>query len=284
MRKLILIAFLFVAFAAGAQTFVPTGSCKAVFTYSVNPLIDTLAPATSINFLDMSDGNIVSWNWDFGDGVFDYLHSNAIHTFLLPGTYYSKVFVNTGDPDSCSAFDFAQIIVMEEPTIDIPGFFTPNADGYNDYFYVKSTGMINLNVKIYDQWGGRIYEITDTDGKWDGLTNGGKDAPEGTYYYYLEATAQDNKTYYREGSVFLIRDDVEIYPNPAGEFLNINLNNRFSGEISYDILTAYGVKIQSESLNAIENIKIYISGLSRGFYILRVYNDEQQVYTSFIKR
>jgi uncharacterized protein (TIGR02145 family)/gliding motility-associated-like protein len=222
--------------------------------------------------------------WDFGDGQMDYVHKSTSHVYDSAGTYYSKVFVNTGDPDSCTAFDFAIIQVFENPTLEIPDFFTPNADGFNDYFYVKSTGMQAMNVKIYDPWGDFIYEIKDVEGKWDGMTEQGKEAPEGTYYYYLAATALDKEILERKGSVLLIRDEINAYPNPAIESLNINLNGTMSGNIRVDILNVQGVRIRSGSMNASNEVKIDISGLPHGFYILKMDDNKNQRYTSFIKR
>jgi uncharacterized protein (TIGR02145 family)/gliding motility-associated-like protein len=222
--------------------------------------------------------------WDFGDGSADSTHSTISHTYNLPGTYYSEVFASSGYPDSCLAFDYIQINVDEEPTIDVPNFFTPNDDGFNDFFLVKSNGMKSMIVEIFDRWGNRIFEITEVDGKWDGLTHGGKEAPEGTYFYYLEAFSQNGNSFQRDGSVFLIRDEVEIYPIPAGNVLNMNLKNKFSGPVEIDIFSVHGMKIRSESFPESETIKIDISDLPGGSYALRIYNSDNQVYTNFIKR
>jgi PKD repeat protein len=48
-----------------------TGSettCQARFKYEVNYDVMTLLPATAINFYDRSEGDVVEWFWDFGDG------------------------------------------------------------------------------------------------------------------------------------------------------------------------------------------------------------------------
>ncbi len=67
MKRLILLFFLIFSLTAGAQDFFTTGSCKAGFTFKVNPNIFTLVPATAIDFSDTSEGKVIAWFWDFGD-------------------------------------------------------------------------------------------------------------------------------------------------------------------------------------------------------------------------
>jgi gliding motility-associated-like protein len=40
----------------------------------------------------------------------------------------------------------------------IPTVFSPNDDGDNDYFYPSIIGGSSYNMKIYDRWGGLVYD------------------------------------------------------------------------------------------------------------------------------
>ncbi|WP_367174942.1 T9SS type B sorting domain-containing protein [Flavobacterium sp.] len=54
-----------------------------------------------------------------------------------------------------------------------PKFFTPNADGYNDKWYVKnSENEPELNIYIFDRYGKLITNILSNTPGWDGTLNG----------------------------------------------------------------------------------------------------------------
>lgn len=67
-------------------------NCSASF-YTVADSSNSL----SINFQDISVGNMSSWSWDFGDGAFSYLQ-NPTHVYNEPGIY--NVCLSIASPDS----------------------------------------------------------------------------------------------------------------------------------------------------------------------------------------
>jgi uncharacterized repeat protein (TIGR01451 family)/gliding motility-associated-like protein len=90
----------------------------------------------------------------------------------------------------------------ETPPLDstaiIPGGFSPNNDGVGDTFFIpgiSKTGRA-ASIYIYNRWGVLVYKNEDY-GKsegWNGKANNGivllsdgKDVPDGTYYYVIEA-------------------------------------------------------------------------------------------------
>ncbi len=70
--------------------------------------------------------------------------------------------------------------------------FSPNNDGVNDYWEIDNINAeVNRNneVKIFNRWGNVIQTFNNYDNVssvWDGKTDKGKDATEGTYYYTVE--------------------------------------------------------------------------------------------------
>lgn len=70
------------------------------------------------------------------------------------------------------------------PTL-IPTAFTPNGDGLNDYFEIKSSQRLQvIRVDIFNRWGELIFEGKDGDVKWDG-TFKGKKVEVGSYFYNI---------------------------------------------------------------------------------------------------
>jgi gliding motility-associated-like protein len=87
----------------------------------------------------------------------------------------------------------------------VPNIFTPNKDGINDLFFINTKYVNTLNVLIYNRWGQKICELTNTSQTWDGRTTKGEQCSEGTYYYVLEAKDVLGKEYKQRGFITLIR-------------------------------------------------------------------------------
>ena len=84
--------------------------------------------------------------------------------------------------------------------ITVPNVFTPNGDGYNDYFAVKNlpeNGCVEQfkSVEIANRWGQKVFTSVDPKFRWFG-TN----APTGTYYYLIQTSKRSFK-----GPLALIR-------------------------------------------------------------------------------
>lgn len=70
-------------------------------------------------------------------------------------------------------------------SIFIPDGFTPNGDGYNDYFTVIHPSNTTIDLQIVNRWGNVVYASKEYKNDWDGKGTGnflGKELPNGTYY------------------------------------------------------------------------------------------------------
>jgi hypothetical protein len=65
--------------------------------------------------------------------------------------------------------------------------------------------------------------------------------------------------------------DVELYPNPANEYLNIKLKNSNLKNVQFEIYNVIGNKLEIEfdAVNS-ENYKISVKDFSSGYYLLIV--------------
>lgn len=90
--------------------------------------------------------------------------------------------------------------------IDIPNAFSPNGDGINEIFRVKSTttGITEFRAIIYNRWGQKLYEWTDLNGGWDGTFNGSP-VKQGTYFVLIKAKGSDGQTHTIKRDVNLLR-------------------------------------------------------------------------------
>ena len=100
-------------------------------------------------------------------------------------------------------------VVVDIPCFNftIPNVFTPNNAGHlgvDNVFYINAANLDAWSITIYDRWGKEMYKSSNPNDYWTGTTEGGGNAPDGVYYYIINATCQGN-SYKKDGFVQLIR-------------------------------------------------------------------------------
>jgi len=107
----------------------------------------------------------------------NYQTSNVFSN-LLPGIY--TVYVK--DKNGCG------IVPKEVSVLGIPNYFTPNNDGYNDYWNIDGVNQ-NFNatstIHIFDRHGKLLKQISPLSQGWDGKFNG-QNVPSEDYWYVIK--------------------------------------------------------------------------------------------------
>ncbi len=68
----------------------------------------------------------------------------------------------------------------------VMNLFTPNGDGYNDYWVINSKDItFPIKVNIYNRFGKLVYRSDNYQNDWNGYYNGNI-LPKGTYYYIIK--------------------------------------------------------------------------------------------------
>jgi gliding motility-associated-like protein len=100
----------------------------------------------------------------------------------------------------------AQIKVVKTCYIAVPGAFTPNGDGFNDYLYpLNAYKADDLTFNIYNRLGQLVFHSTEKFKKWDGRINGQLQST-GAYVWTLQYTNHDTgKKIFLKGSSLLVR-------------------------------------------------------------------------------
>ncbi|MEY3984284.1 MAG: hypothetical protein RL160_1843 [Bacteroidota bacterium] len=102
--------------------------------------------------------------------------SDSVILVSQSGTYSVDVTNPCG-----TASDAVNVLLQENIcNLFIPTAFTPNRDGFNEFFEITGKDITPISLKIYNRWGQKVYENTDSEFRWDG-TYGGKVCMPETY-------------------------------------------------------------------------------------------------------
>ena len=153
---------------------------------------------SDILFRDNSNEEVLISEWNLGDSTIIYDELSFWHTYADTGTYTIKYYIT--NIYGCTDSVINQLTINPVCSVFIPDAFTPNDDGDNDYFYPSIIGENSYNIKIYNRWGGIIYD-EDND-RWNGLINNNP-VPNGIYAYSISVLDFNNRLFIYKGFVNL---------------------------------------------------------------------------------
>ncbi len=110
-------------------------------------------------------------------------------TFISELSYGTTVLKWTIENGACSDYDDVSISIGD---LKIPNGFSPNDDGFNDFFEIPGIDSYQNKVSVFNRWGKLIFEMEQYNNTWDGKNNNGKLLPDDTYFYVIEL---NGKTY-----------------------------------------------------------------------------------------
>lgn len=169
----------------------PLIGCDLGFDTTITNLFDAIENISN----DVNNEDISFYN-SLDDLV---QQSNAI---LIPETYQNisnpqTIFIRIENTPCYDIYQF-EIIVDNCPPI-VPQGFSPNNDGYNDWFNIQGLYDVfeNHELLIYNRYGTLIFK-GNNNLKWDGtanqgLNNQGDLLPIGTYFYVLNLNDKNYK-------------------------------------------------------------------------------------------
>jgi gliding motility-associated-like protein len=166
----------------------------------------TDAPLT-VRFINESL-NGASYQWVYLDTVGGVLETETTYdletvtgfTYINADKYYYPYMISTSEEQCTDTFRILEGIHVVRSQLKIPNVFTPNGDGTNDYFVFKHQSLKTCRVTIVDRTGKVVYrrkidDIYSWDG-WDGnIHDSNRKAPEGQYYFVVEALGYDGHEY-----------------------------------------------------------------------------------------
>ena len=154
-------------------------------TRTISVTTSVIAGIQSVDVVDMADINTITvvvngfgdYQYSIDDINGPYQDSNIFNNVPM-GMH--DVFIR--DVNGCGIVGPITVAVL-----GIPQYFTPNGDGYNDYWNVKgvSSNSNSLSrILIFDRFGKLLKQLSATGQGWDGTFNG-KPMPADDYWYNI---------------------------------------------------------------------------------------------------
>jgi gliding motility-associated-like protein len=116
---------------------------------------------------------------------------------------------NAVDLFGCDQVDSLLAVARDDdPNLQIPNVFTPNADGFNDVFEIQGDELVYFELEIFDRWGRLVHSTNEIYGTWDGsYTEGsGSEGGEDTFMYILKyRDLCDLETQVKTGDLQILR-------------------------------------------------------------------------------
>ena len=144
----------------------------------------------------------IKFLWNFEDAFYDSTRNTIRYQFNdIEKTYRVCLSVT----DSLGCVDSSCVVIPASfVKFELYNSFSPNNDGFNDRFVVKSNGRdLQYSLMIFNRWGAKVYQAekawtNDPDLYWNGrVMNSGPECPSGSYFaiyhLYLEGPDKDPK-------------------------------------------------------------------------------------------
>jgi gliding motility-associated-like protein len=154
-------------------------------TRTITVRASDIAKITNVNIVDLADSNSITISvTGTGDYVYALDDENGsyqqenIFTNVNAGIHI--VFVK--DLNGCG------VVPKEVAVLGIPNYFTPNEDGFNDYWNIKGVNVTfnsKTTIHIFDQYGKLVKQISPLDQGWNGTFNG-QQMPATDYWYSIK--------------------------------------------------------------------------------------------------
>ena len=266
-----------------------SNECQALFWFEENR---NNPYELQFNDISYAEGSILQWYWDFGDGESSYLQ-NPNHTYSSEDTYDVKLSILT--EDMCEN-DFTMRIKIDEDTTyceDCHALFYPIISGKTVHFF-----DLTRVEPVWWHWNfgeGNSSDMQNPSYTFDELgvhrvafsTGNGSCANSLLMDIYLEQKGSSAKMSYAiPYSMVSISNPksikFNIFPNPAIDFININLPENTKGIISIYNSSAQLILETNFEKNEISK-QINIAKLQSGLYIIKLQSAQNIGVHKFVK-
>lgn len=169
---------------------------------TVNALSDQTVPPGTTVLISANSPNNVTYHWTPSTNLS--CDSCAQTDAIVQNSIIYTV--TATDENQCKANATVKLQVISDcdlKYIYIPNSFSPNGDGINDIFKVRSTILQSMHLEIYNRWGNKVFESDDINKGWDGTYKGKIDQVEVYAYYFIGECIQGEKVTLKGNITFI---------------------------------------------------------------------------------
>ena len=154
-----------------------------------------------------SADKIKNYVWNFGYAGFS-VDENPEYIFSNEGNYPVQLIAES--ENGCKDSVLKTVTVSSEDGCNefsqlyFPNSFSPNNDGVNDAYEIKSQHGEILTLEIFNRWGELVFKTSGTSVVWNGCDRKNKKSPQDLYPAIVTVKKQ-NETLKKAVNVFLIR-------------------------------------------------------------------------------
>ena len=171
-------------------------------SFSLNP--DKINKRQKLISVNIPQESGVDYSWDFGDG-FTGFGTHVDHQFSNLDTKTGLYKVSLTAVNKAGCMDTMSNFVVVVPFI--PDIFTPDNDGFNDFWKVSLSDYYNNSIEavIFDRWGEKIAEWKNEQNiSWNGRFNGILVNP-GVFVYIIKCMTKSGEEVIFSGDITVLR-------------------------------------------------------------------------------
>lgn len=161
-----------------------------------------------IRFEDRSSDDVVSWSWNFPEGVPGTSNDPSVLVRYPDdhgGTYMSELIVT--NEFGCSDTALVPVTIDGVHSVYAPNAFTPDGDGINSVFLpiIRDDVAQDHDLRIFDRWGREVFQSNDPNKGWDGTVDGAEPKTDVYIWKLRSRNAVDGFMREYTGHVTLLR-------------------------------------------------------------------------------
>ncbi len=177
----------------GVYSVIVTSTDGCIKNRTVNVLPSNIATFTNIEITDATSNNTISV-FVSGEGTYQFALDDPSGPYQDSSVFenvnigFHTVYVRDIKNDCGIVEEFVSVI-------GFPKYFTPNGDGFNQYWQVQGISeefQAGTKILIFDRYGKLIKELNPLGQGWDGTFNG---SPMPTSDYWFVVNLQDGRTF-----------------------------------------------------------------------------------------
>jgi len=146
-----------------------------------------------------------SGTWYFGDSTMAPYQtgSNPMHLYSVDTNQY-VIWLYVQNRGGCKDSFMLRVCVDDSVYLVVPTAFSPGVDGINDFYSLRTAGVVQFEMAVFNRWGERVFETFDKDFAWDGTYKGVK-LQSGVYPYYIKYKGKKTVRKLVKGTINVMR-------------------------------------------------------------------------------